>query len=163
MLISLLLILLSANNSLNKPEIRVRFQSACTNETQLLSLLAELESQKSPEPVISAYIGALKATKARFCSLPWKKYSHCKAGLIHLNQAVNCDPGNIEIRYLRMLIEFNIPKVADLSGDLENDKKTILLHFDTERDLNLKKTIASFLVTNNLTTAEESKKLKDYL
>ncbi|MBL0102636.1 MAG: hypothetical protein IPP51_01995 [Bacteroidetes bacterium] len=142
-------------DSYNKIEIRNAFVLACIDEDKNDALIERLQNIQGNDPLIAAYVGALTAVKAKFSMIPWRKYNYCKDGLKAISESIAKSPENIEIRYLRLVIEYKTPKIAGLQGDMESDKSKIAALFSNEQDIHLKKMIASFILGNNLCSEAE--------
>ncbi len=145
----------SIGHTINKTELRKEFVKACHDAKKNTELLEKLIRQPLQDPLISAYIGALTAVKAKFSYFPWQKYKYCKSGLRMISQSVLRSPDNLEIRYLRILIETKTPNLAGFQNDIPSDKERIFTLFHSEPDEHLKKTIASFMLENNLCNEHE--------
>lgn len=89
-----------------------------------LQLLNESASSQK-----QAYEGALTMKKAGLLSKPKDKLQTFKAGRKKLEAAIASDPGNIEYRFLRVLIQENAPKILKYKNDLETDSALIRASF----------------------------------
>lgn len=155
----LIFLQLSTNaQSVKRCDIRNEFQN-CNDEEQTGKLASKLESIKNPEPIHIGYRGAITASKARFSNNPFKKYSYCKSGLAELNAAIEKTPNDVELRYLRLVIQSNVPSFLGMNDKISEDKSKILAVWHLEKDENLKKMIAAFLLKSDLCTESEKKLL----
>lgn len=77
-------------------------------------------------PIITAYEASAKALLANYSWNPVSKISYLKESKVLLEEAVEKDMNNIEIRFLRFYIENSIPAILGLSKNLEEDKSVIL-------------------------------------
>ena len=79
--------------------------------------------------VLIAYKGAIATLKAKYAKGVKHKKEYFKAGKELLESAVAGDPGNIEIRCLRLSVQENAPKIVGYKEHIEEDKKFILDHY----------------------------------
>ena len=137
-----------------RTELRRDFHE-CANRIQTEKLSKKLDNIKSADPVFIAYKGALTASLARFSFNPLKKYSFCRSGLQDINAAIFSSPHDIELRYLRMVVEINIPSLLGLSPNIIEDKVVIMNLMKAEKDDFLKKLISDFLIRSGLCSENE--------
>ena len=140
--------------SIKRNDIRLEFQS-CVDHLQTDILFNKIASSKNPEPILIGYQGALIASKARFTINPFKKLSFCKSGLDEISMAIKNAPHDIELRYLRLLIQTNIPAFLGMSTNLVEDKIVILAFINIEKDSHLKNLVTNFLMSSGLCTEKE--------
>lgn len=155
-LITLSVHVVLANNAV---DLRNRFEEACVNESKAGVLFDALASIQTNNQLIHGYCGAVESVMARFSSNPLTKLKYCKNGLSRLNKAITEAPEMLELRYLRMMIEYHLPSFLNMSGHLQTDKKAALtlLHESQDHDLNSR--VISFLLEKNMCTQEEKSKL----
>ncbi|MBK6444044.1 MAG: hypothetical protein IPF81_01625 [Bacteroidetes bacterium] len=147
--------------ALSIEEARKAFEGALEDENKTELLLDNLSGTLS-DPVLIAYRAATEALMGKFSYLPWNKYSWCKQSMTTFREAVAADPGNIEIRYLRIAIQINLPSILNMSGDIVEDKKNILQNLDKSNNPAQQNKIASFLLNNVACTDTEKFVLKKY-
>ncbi len=138
--------------------LRNAFQE-CVSKEKTESLYKHINDTKSTEIISIGYKGAVMAMRAKFSANPFKKYSYCKDGLNILTKAINQAPEDLELRYLRIIIESNIPSFLGMNGNLNEDKNVIIARIDQEKDLQLKRIIADFLLKGDICTDKEKKLL----
>lgn len=76
-----------------------------------------------------------------------------------ISKAIETSPYDLELRYLRLLIESNIPAFLGMNYNVKDDKQIILNNIGSEQDINLKQIISSFLLNSNICTDKEKKML----
>lgn len=77
------------------------------------------------DPLLLAYRGAATSTMAGCAFLPTGKLRYFLNGKSEIEQAVDLDPWNAEIRFLRYSVQTNIPHFLDYD-DTEEDKEIII-------------------------------------
>ena len=65
------------------------------------------------------------------------------------------DPANLEIRYLRIAVEINLPSILNMSNDIDTDKKKIFELLPRSTDIQLNRDVARFLIDKKLCTPEQ--------
>ena len=138
--------------------LRNAFQE-CVSKEKTESLHKHISDTKSTEVISIGYKGAVIAMRAKYSANPFKKYSYCKDGLNILTKAINQAPEDLELRYLRMIIESNIPSFLGMNCNLHEDKNMIIARIEQEKDLQLKRIIADFLLKSDICTDKEKKLL----
>jgi hypothetical protein len=118
-------------------------------------------NQLSPtDPIVMAYKGAITATKANFSKQKEEKLKLFSAGKKMLEQAIEKDTTNIELRFLRFTIQSNSPKVLGYYKQLQSDKKYILVNYTSVKNTVLKKSMLDFLMQSALLDEKEKLKIK---
>jgi len=101
------------------------FFEASKDESKRTEFHNFLDEIKSKESAQLAYLGAAKTLMAEIVSNPYSKYSYFKDGKELIERAVNSNPTNPEIRYVRFMIQLNTPDFLDYNDDLVTDFKII--------------------------------------
>ncbi len=90
------------------------------------SLYMALTSKKSPNALVIAYIGTLEALKAKHSWNPYNKLKFVGQSQKTLQNAVEKEPHNIEIRFMRFSIQHFTPAFLGFSKELDLDRKEIV-------------------------------------
>lgn len=155
-------IMISRVWAMNAAEIRTQFDSACTDRKKAELFLNNL-SVHGNSPLIEGYSAATETIMARFCFNPFEKYRYCKNGMERLNRTISKSPATLELRYLRIVLQYNLPKFLNLSGHIEEDKKSILRLIRHSDDHDLNRRVAVFLTKNKLCSESETAAIQKYL
>lgn len=131
------------------------------------SLFAKLNKLSGKTALTTAYLGTLEALKAKHAWSPYNKIKYVKASQKAMQQAVNMDKENLEIRFMRFSIEHFTPSFLGFSKNLSIDRKQIVKHYQHgnfgSADQALIKNVAKFMVESKRCTPEEVKVLKKYV
>jgi hypothetical protein len=115
------------------------------------------------DAVLMAYKGAALTTMANCKKMPFGKLSVFNEGKDWIEKAVGLEPDNIEIRFIRFTVQTNVPEFLKYD-DREIDKEIILEHLTlqniSEKDPDLEKRIARYLMESGNLTEEEQKKVE---
>lgn len=107
-------------------------------------------------PVSNAYKGAYTMLKAKCVNSPFKKYACFNQGKIWIEKAIEENPNHIEIRYIRAMLQANLPKFLNYSGNISDDIDFVLKNFNSAKiSKEVKYKIITNLVAANLITDEQ--------
>lgn len=118
-------------------------------------------------PTIQAYRAVSEAMLAQVVWNPFSKLSQVMKYDKQMEAAVNSDPENIEIRFLRLAIEYNLPSFLGMSTHIEEDIDVILENMTTVNSLEIDpgygQYIFWFLETSELCTPDQVMAMKETL
>jgi len=140
-------------------EIRTLYQQAATEEKACKMLIASLEVDVETNPLLFGYRGSATMMMAQHVSNPFNKLSYFHKGKGMLENAINADQENMELRFLRFAAQTNTPAMLGYRGDIEKDKKVIMDGLSNSNDLSLKKLIIGYLMNSEFLDTEEKKSL----
>jgi hypothetical protein len=80
----------------------------------------------------NAYEGTLLMTKAGLVKKIGEKINLFKSGRQKLENCIKLNTQNVELRFLRLMVQENSPPIVNYKGDLEKDKIFIDKSFKTE-------------------------------
>ena len=78
-----------------------------------------------------AYEGALLMKKAGIVTKAKEKLSLFKSGRLKLEASIKKENGNIELYFLRLIIQEHAPKIVNYRNELENDSLLICTNYKT--------------------------------
>jgi len=108
-------------------EARESFFAAVAGDRAALpradQILSDLGGEESDRPEVIAYLGATRLLEAARAPLPWDKAALAREGLALEDRAVAAAPDNLEVRFLRGVTNYELPRflgrwslaVADLT------------------------------------------------
>lgn len=79
----------------------------------------------------SAFIGALLMKKAELVKTPKEKLSLFKKGRTDLEKAINENTKNTELRFLRLMIQENAPKILNYNENIGSDSTYLTENFSS--------------------------------
>lgn len=125
-ILSLILIpsLLFGNNS-DEEKVRARFKACVEDKEKLESFLSDLSREEYKNATVIGYEGAARAMMAETVSSPFSKYSYFSEGTEQLESAIRKDPLNVELLYLRFLIQTNCPAILGYDSSIDKDFEKI--------------------------------------
>lgn len=107
-------------------QVRKDYIKAVEDSDVADKLCQQLEEIKNPDALMLAYLGSVQAIKAKHAWNPVNKMSFLKQGFDTINSAVNKDPNQLEVRFLRFSLQYYVPAFLGYSKNLMNDKSKIV-------------------------------------
>jgi hypothetical protein len=147
--------------SLALEEVRSRYLAALIHHEQAESLLADLNRENHPNPLLTAYRAAVLAVTAKHTGNPFRKLDYVRQSEQAFRKAVTQDSENVEIRYLRFSIQHHLPAFLGMSRDLERDAQVIvqrMSHF--EGTARMKAAIIRFMIESGRCEESQVEQLK---
>lgn len=137
-------------------EVRIQFPNIETLE-ETDAFLEVLKNESTPEG--KGYIAAMLFMKSHFVKNPFSKFKYFKQGKQLLDNNINRNPSNIEIRYIRFIMQKQIPDFLGYSENITDDFNIITSNL---KESSLPKSfkiemLNNMLLVDNLTTEEQEK------
>lgn len=90
---------------------------------QAEEFIISLQNDSSPEAM--GYVASMNFMKSHFLKFPFTKLKYFKRGKKSLDNLINKNPKNVEIRYIRFLMQKQIPKFLGYNKHIDEDFKII--------------------------------------
>ena len=110
---------------------------------KLSMLLTHLDS--GSQPVYICYKGVSKMMQAKYAINPMVKLSLFNNGKTLMENAISTDTTDMEMRYLRLSIQKNLPLMLGYNRSILSDKMFLQNNINNENDNELKELILSYL------------------
>jgi len=156
-LILLLLTTLCLNaQTFNVNTIRLAYKQAAHDSTKVIEFSKMLSKvNKKDNAVLVAYKGASIALLARQSKTIKEKKEEFLNGVSWLKHAIEQEPNNIEIRFVRIGIQENTPKLLKYKGNIEEDKLFLIKQFRYIKSATLKNHIKDYILQSKVFSGEE--------
>lgn len=131
--------------------MRNLFPLISKSESSAVALLNIANKIKAiPQSLNNAYKAAAQMALAKYKLNPFSKLSEFNEAKKKLNDCVNKDSLNIEIRYIRLAIQEHAPVILNYNNNINQDKKYIIqnIHSLKQKDPNFFTTIMNYLRLN---------------
>lgn len=136
-------------------DIRKNIEGVFKTEEVCLRLHQEFQSVDiSQSNLLQGYKGGVLMGMARHHINPFKKMSFFGDGKNLIEGAITSEPENLELRFLRLTIQTNLPEFLGYSESKEKDKAFVLSGLEKVNNEMLKKRMHNFIAA-----AEEQGKL----
>lgn len=138
-------------------EIRQAYEYAENSMEYCQKGLKLIRQYPADEPVVKGYKAAFKMVQASHELFPFSKMMLFEEGRQLLEQQVKRDPASLELRFLRLSIQHNVPTLLGYTAHIREDKQRLLDEFPHCTDPNLRKVIVTFVHRDKkLTPAEKA-------
>jgi hypothetical protein len=120
------------------------------------------DSSKQP-PIILAYQGAFEALKAKHAFWPVTKLNYLNKSLEILGKAIEIEPNNLEIRFLRFSILHHVPGILGHGEETHEDAEVIyelVTNGYTNLSLSLQRGFVEFLIDSDRLSEEQNHLLR---
>lgn len=142
--------------SLNLHDVRQAYKYAAQSPEKVEAFYNSMKSvSKTDNVALVGYKGASIALKARSAKTLKDKKDGFIAGVGFIEFAIETEPNNIELRFIRIGIQENTPKILKYNQAIETDKQFILKQFKFISSSNLKNHIRDYILQSDSFTSEE--------
>lgn len=125
---------------------RDAYKLAAQDIDKVSSFYFDLQGVNKQDKVeLVAFKGASIALMARGAKTIKEKKEGFVEGVNLVEYAINKDSSNIEVRFIRLSIQQNTPKILKYNQDIESDKTFILNHYNTIKSAHLKAHIGDYI------------------
>lgn len=150
------------------PALREQLTNALNSSKTTDSLYNQLKKLPEITPVITSYLGTLQALKAKHAWNPYFKIKYLDSAETTFAAAVNSDPHDIEIRFMRFSVEHYVPGFLGYNKNLVTDREEMIAQLRAgnynKGDKKLIEAVINFLLSSGRCTKPENeylvKKLK---
>ena len=126
--------------------VREKYKKAIDNQQVCEQFITENFKTEINKNVIDAYKACAVILLAKHSNNPYKKLQHFNTGKEMLEKNVQMNANNVEIRFLRLAVQTNLPKLLNYSSNIKEDKSMILKNLNTiKNDKDLFEKITTFL------------------
>ncbi len=145
-------------------DVRSKFHSAVLNPDDTESFYNFMGKIENPSTTVQAYQAVSEALLAQVVWNPFKKLSQVMKYEKLMSALIEKDPKNVEIRFLRLAIEYNLPSFLGMSKHLEEDVDQIVMNLSSVSQIQINpmfgKYIFYFLKETDLCTQDELDRMK---
>lgn len=110
-------------------ELRIKYYKAVEDEDYLYELENFIKKNISKKEKFIlyeiAYTGGVEALKSKHAFWPIKKLNHLNESMKYLSKAIELEPENLEIRFMRFSILHYVPSFIGYSKERDDDAKMI--------------------------------------
>ena len=144
--------------------LRLTYYAGVENENYIDSLENMLVKKFGTDtaqysPIALAYLGGLEALKSKHAFWPFDKMSYLNDSMDLFAEALEKEPSNLEIRFMRFSILYYVPGILGYQSEEESDlRKVYNLLLEKEFssvDYEIQEGMAEFLLNSDMLTNEE--------
>ena len=126
--------------------VRQLYKEATADLEELDDLWEKVKDYQKEAGVRFAYKAAAKALQAKDSWIPHKKWSYIKEAMAMFREAIETEPENIEMRFLRFTVQHNTPEFLELSDELDEDLECIRKQIHRFADIKLEDKHIAFML-----------------
>ena len=139
-------------------KVRNLYERAAIKEDEQLKL-SNLLLSKPESVLLIGYKGANLMISAKYVFNPIRKLSRFNKGKVLIERALEKEPKNLELRYIRFTIQTNLPNFLGYSANVNKDKEFLINKLGTIADLDLKDRIVAYLISSKRCNESELKEV----
>ena len=143
-------------------EVRKLYQQSAEDEAAAEKLL-KISEENDDTALLLGYRAAAEMMLAKHVANPFSKMSHFKKGKKIFSEAIEDDPSNLELRFLRFSVQSETPGFLGYKDNLEEDEKILFLNLKKMKDLELKRIILEFLTKASALSEDEKVEMRNQL
>jgi hypothetical protein len=127
-----------------------RLEEATQDANAAEQMLEDLLEISSPNALQLGYLGSVEMIMADHAFWPNQKWSYFRKGSEKLDKAIQLNPKNLEIRYLRLACQLNTPRMLGYDDYIEEDQEILMKGYKQLNNERLKKKIEQLLQKEGL-------------
>lgn len=105
--------------------IRINYSKAVSDKELCEKMIGELTRTKNGSVTHLAYLGGLQTIWSNHVFSPISKLNTFKEGRNNIEQAIKKEPGNVELRFIRLSVQKNAPSFLGYSSNTNEDNEFI--------------------------------------
>ncbi|MDR2284446.1 MAG: hypothetical protein LBE37_14605 [Sphingobacterium sp.] len=147
-------VLLAQGQHLNLDEVRKDFNKGVKNQ-ELCERHLEVLEKHAKSPLEKGYEAAFHMFMAKHTGNPLKKMSYFNGGKRMLEKQIKIEPNNVELRFIRLCIQYYIPTYLGYRDNIEQDKDFLVSNLYKLNDSETKGLLFSYLKGAKMYTEQE--------
>ncbi|WP_031301641.1 hypothetical protein [Sphingobacterium paucimobilis] len=151
-------VVLAKGQYLNLDDVRRDFNKGVKNQELCERHLETLEKY-AKSPVEKGYEAAFHMFMAKHTGSPFKKMSYFNGGKKLLEKQIQAEPANVELRFIRLCIQYYIPSYLGYKDNIEQDKDFLVSNLYKMGDEKTKDLLFNYLKGAKMYTEQELVKL----
>lgn len=140
--------------TINLQDVRKDFSKGIKDKSLCERYWKNLEKH-SVSTVEKGYAAAFHMFMAKHTSNPFKKMSYFNGGQKKLEELIKKDPTNVELRFIRLCIQYYVPKYLGYRDNIEEDKDYLVQNLRSIKDANTKEILFNYLKGANMYSEKE--------
>lgn len=154
--LSILILIISITLSPDIDTVRDAYKEAAQDKTKIEDFSKLLtDVSKNNNATLIAYKGASTTLLAKNEKKIKDKKKLFIEGVSYVEYAIDKSPNNIEVRFIRLGIQENTPKILNYKDNIEEDKQLILKQFKNISSSNLRNHIKDYISQSKAFSDEE--------
>ena len=126
-------------------DLRTHMRDAFKDEDLCDRLQERLRKEDLQRPVLKGYMATLTMAKSVHLVNPFAKFAPFNEGKAMLEEAIATEPASVELRFLRLTIQANVPGFMDYDEALAEDRAFIEAHLGEVPNITFRNRIIDFI------------------
>ncbi len=152
--ISIFFILLTHGQGIDLMHVRKDFNKGVKDESLCKKHYEQLD-RHAKSPVEKGYEAAFHMFMAKHTGNPIKKMSYFRGGKNLLESQIKTSPNEVELRFIRLCIQYHIPGYLGYKSNIKEDKEFLISNLYKLPDSNIKEILFNYLKGANIFSDEE--------
>ena len=114
-------VLMNSSTSYNLDLIRANYDKVFLDRELCKKMIVELDREKNNSATYLGYLGGLQTILANHVFSPISKWNTFKKGKGNIEKAIKIEPNNVELRFIRLSIQKNIPSFLGYKSNIDED------------------------------------------
>lgn len=162
--ILLTLTTISFSQALSRSQLREGFLRSVKSREALDSFTLALDLRTGRTAQEECYLGMCDALQISYISGMWSKLRMLDRSRTHIGKAIAKAPQDAELRFLRFMLEHNIPSFLGMSGHIREDVAFVLDHGSfLDEDADMKKMAIEYLISSKRCSSSQTAMLQKSL
>ena len=102
-------------------EVRATYTKVVSDKDLCHNMISDLQNIRPKSSIHRAYLGGLQTIWANHVFSPISKLNTFKKGKKNIEQAIENDPKNVEIRFIRLSVQKNTPSFLGYKSNIKED------------------------------------------
>ncbi|MBS1594768.1 MAG: hypothetical protein JST90_10595 [Bacteroidetes bacterium] len=155
---------ISFSQTMSRSQLREGFLRAVKSRTALDSFTLALDLRSGRTASEECYLGMCDALQISYISGMWSKLKMLDRSRMHIGKAIAVAPQDAELRFLRFMLEHNIPSFLGMSGHIREDVAFVMEHNTfLDEDAEMKKMAIEYLISSKRCSASQTALLQKSL
>jgi hypothetical protein len=126
------------------------FEASQSKQKTDMMMQTLLKAEDKSKPILRGYTGMTYMLLAKHGFNFVARYNNFQKGKEMLEKAIYEDKNNVELRFLRLSVQMNVPTFLNYSKEIENDKAFIRMHYTSIKDMDLRTRITNYFSKKNI-------------
>ncbi|MFV0140706.1 hypothetical protein OBK00_12600 [Empedobacter falsenii] len=126
-------------------ELRGNYAKLSNDKELFANVIVELDHIKNISAIYLGYLGGAQTINSKHVSNPLNKLKTFNKGKKNIEEAIRIEPENLELRFIRLLVQKNTPSFLNYYSKVEEDTQILSENRHKISSINLRRNIEKIL------------------
>ncbi|MFV0184016.1 hypothetical protein OBK16_12340 [Empedobacter falsenii] len=126
-------------------ELRGNYAKLSNDKELCANVIVELDHIKNISAIYLGYLGGAQTINSKHVSNPLNKLKTFNKGKKNIEEAIRIEPENLELRFIRLLVQKNTPSFLNYYSKVEEDTQILSENRHKISSINLRRNIEKIL------------------